>query len=258
MAIPVVDDHWINQSEFLPNSIPYIVLTSTVSLFLSSAGKTVQIVSLLAALFHKTGTGLDLLQIQHRRKVAAARSVEITSEKDAALLAGRVWKESTAGNAVEAGLSQWAPVLIVVPPSIIQNWVHDFSIWGHFSIAVYQGSQSGREKALESIRLGVAEVMICAKSLFTQPSAFSDLYQIKWKLIIVDEFHQFKNKKGVMAEHLRCIRDEHSALVVGLTGTLMQNSHDELWNLIDLVAKNYLGTWEEFEQDISIPIKLAR
>jgi SNF2 family DNA or RNA helicase len=190
--------------------------------FLSIAGKTVQIISLLSALFHKTGTGLDLQRIQRRQRAAAARAVREQREKEMALLAGRVWKESEAGD-FDPDLAQWAPVLIVVPPSIIQNWTHDFDMWGHFSIAVYEGT--GRTRALESIQRGVAEVLICPKSLFMQDSDFRKLSAVPFKIIIVDEFHLFKNKKGKMAMHLRSIRDEQSALVVGLTGTVMQNRY---------------------------------
>lgn len=210
-------------SKFLSCSNINSVLTSSTSLSLSIVGKTVQIISLLSALFHKTGTGLDLQRIQRRQKAAAARAVGVAREKETALLEGRVWKESRAGDSVDPDLAQWAPVLIVVPVSIIQNWTNDFDMWGHFSIAVYHGT--GRVRALESIQRGVAEVLICAKSLFTLPSDFQAISTVPFKLIIVDEFHQSKNKDKLMASHLRSIRDEQSALVVGLTGTVMQNRY---------------------------------
>jgi hypothetical protein len=35
-------------------------------------------------------------------------------------------------------------------------------------------------------------------------------------------------------------------------------SHDELWNLVDIVAKDHLGSWEEFDYEMSKPIMLAR
>jgi SNF2 family DNA or RNA helicase len=43
-----------------------------------------------------------------------------------------------------------------------------------------------------------------------------------------------------------------------MTGTLMQNDHTELWNLIDLVETGYLGDWEDFKHRTAIPIKIAR
>jgi SNF2 family DNA or RNA helicase len=46
--------------------------------------------------------------------------------------------------------------------------------------------------------------------------------------------------------------------VIGMTGTLMQNDHSELWNLVDLVETDYLGTYQDFNNRVSIPIKIAR
>ena len=50
----------------------------------------------------------------------------------------------------------------------------------------------------------------------------------------------------------------HNCRVLGLTGTLMQNQHEELWNLIDLVETDFLGTWKEFEHEVARPLKIGR
>ena len=50
----------------------------------------------------------------------------------------------------------------------------------------------------------------------------------------------------------------HRNLVVGMTGTLMQNNHAELWNLIDLVETDYLGDWNSFKIHYEQPIKHGR
>lgn len=50
----------------------------------------------------------------------------------------------------------------------------------------------------------------------------------------------------------------HRNLVVGMTGTLMQNNHAELWNLIDLVETDYLGDWKSFQMHYELPLKHGR
>ena len=147
-------------------------------------GKTVQIISLLAALLGKTGTGKDLIDIQQRRRAVAIRADQVDAERERALLEGRVWTESVPENL----LSPWAPVLIIVPPSIVQNWRTDFETWGHFSIVCYESSQ--RERAVEAIKHGAAEVMVCKKSLFMQEVDIKMLSKIHWRVIVVDEIHQ--------------------------------------------------------------------
>jgi SNF2 family DNA or RNA helicase len=67
-----------------------------------------------------------------------------------------------------------------------------------------------------------------------------------------------QNKDGWLSTHLRKLKSDHRSLVLGMTGTLMQNDHNELWNLIDLVETGYLGTWEQFKSEVSIPIKIGR
>jgi SNF2 family DNA or RNA helicase len=61
-----------------------------------------------------------------------------------------------------------------------------------------------------------------------------------------------------LSEHLRELKAKHRSLVLGMTGTLMQNDHKELWNLIDLVETDYLGSWEEFNGDTAHAIKHGR
>ena len=67
-----------------------------------------------------------------------------------------------------------------------------------------------------------------------------------------------QNKDGFLSEHLRKLKSDHRSLVIGMTGTLMQNDHDELWNLVDLIETGYLGSWDEFKYEISVPIKIGR
>jgi SNF2 family DNA or RNA helicase len=54
------------------------------------------------------------------------------------------------------------------------------------------------------------------------------------------------------------LKSSHRSLVLGMTGTLMQNDHKELWNLIDLIETDYIGSWDEFKNEVANPIKVAR
>jgi len=85
----------------------------------------------------------------------------------------------------------------------------------------------------------------------------------KWcigKLIIVDEYHEFKNKNSKGWESLNSLKIAcgRRCSVIGLTGTAMQNDHQELWNLVHLCQPGLLGEWKDFRNNTVRTLKLAR
>lgn len=79
-----------------------------------------------------------------------------------------------------------------------------------------------REKAIEDIVQGSNFILIAGKTLLTRESDFSNLLGASWKLIFVDEYHEFKNSKSQSFKCLEQIRDDMNCPIVGMTGTLMQ------------------------------------
>jgi SNF2 family DNA or RNA helicase len=76
--------------------------------------------------------------------------------------------------------------------------------------------------------------------------------------------HIFKNEKARLSRHFRELRKEverrtdgAEMVVVGLTGTLMQNNHKEFWNVAHLVRPDLLGSWSAFQTRFADPIKRA-
>lgn len=142
---------------------------------------------MLAALLKKTGTGKDRTQLRRRRRLVL-REVEAKQRaRERALLEGRILNASNA-NEIERG--EFVPILIIVPPSVMENWLNEAGTWGHFGVAKYHGAS--RSLALERIRNGSDEILVCGKSLFNQPDDVTAIKTIAWKLIVVDEFHQYK------------------------------------------------------------------
>jgi len=154
-------------------------------------------------------------------------------------------------------LPEWSPILIIAPNSVISHWMKDLKTWGHFSAVSYQGK--GRDGALESVNNGLAEIMVAGHSMIGRVQDANKLIESKpFKLVIVDELHKAKNEKTVAAKSLRKLRDEHNCVIIGLTGTVMQNRHKELWNAVDVVAPGYFGSIDDFEEDYGQAISLSR
>lgn len=213
-------------------------------------------ISLIAALLKKTGTGLDLLEInQHCNKVKKTLQAREES-KHQALLTGFGIKND-ADDALETiETPRFTPILIIVPSSVVDNWQNEFKTWGHFNVGVYAGSN--REKALDRIKDGLDFILITGKSLFTRAGDYDELAQVEWKVVIVDEYHEFKNGKSQSFKRLEDLRNNCGCPIVGMTGTLMQNKHEELFFLIDLVRPGLIGSKEAFRNEISRPITYAR
>lgn len=191
-------------------------------------GKTVQVIGLLAAMLRKTGTGQDQIDARLRRSRAQRLLAKRDLLQEQALIRGDFAAPVTTEQVGCANApAKWAPVLIVMPPSIMQNWVRDIKIWTHLSIATYHGPL--RTSALNQIKSGDCEILLCANSMFSQDAGFADILTIPWKIVVIDEFHMHKNEKGRSAINLRCLRSQNECVILGLTGTLMQNNHKELW-----------------------------
>jgi SNF2 family DNA or RNA helicase len=207
-------------------------------------------------LFDKTGTGKDLENIKERNRLVRDRIVALRKLRDEALQRGEVVDDHDHGWLKSLGLSPWHPVMIVVPTSIVVSWKKSFDLFTHFSVETY--ASETKEGNINSMKYGRCDVLIVPKSLFASEVHFLMLNQLEWKLIIIDEFHNYKGQHTHISDHLRNLKDQHGPLVVGLTGTLMQNNHKELWNLCDLVETNYLGSWEDFKRNVDRAISLGR
>ncbi|CAN6706632.1 unnamed protein product [Malus baccata var. baccata] len=175
-------------------------------------GKTIQTIAFLAAVFGKDGDCIDSTVLKKCQ----------TAER--------------------------APVLIVCPTSVIHNWENEFSKWSNFSVAVYHGAN----RDLIYDKLGSHEVEILITSFDTYRICGSQLSEVDWEIVIVDEAHRLKNEKSKL--YIACL--EFKTLKrIGLTGTIMQNKIMELFNLFDWVAPGSLGTREHFREFYDEPLK---
>lgn len=193
-------------------------LTTALSIFV---GKTVQVLSLLSALLEKTGTYHDAKVLRTRRKLADEWTSAQELAKTRALEQGVIYEESQVP--VPQHLPAWAPVLILAPSSILDNWRTDSKTWGYFQMSIYEGRDS--YGGLMQVRTGASEILLVSHKLFEMEAHFAELRELAWKLVIVDEHHKLKNPKAKMTMNLKELRDTHKVPVVGLTGTVMQNNH---------------------------------
>ena len=186
-------------------------------------GKTVQVISLLAALQQKSGTMKDLQVIKERQTKAEAEIDKQRLASDEALLKGKLLHDDT-----QICLNQrpFAPVLIIAPPSVMASWDEHFQQWGHFSVASFGND---RLLSINRIKLGTHDILLYPNSLIVSRSdCFPLLFDVEWKLVVIDEFHSFKNDRNKSYQQLCELRNHCKCPILGLTGTVMQNNY-KVW-----------------------------
>ena len=126
-------------------------------------GKTIQVISLLAALLEKEGNGLDEEELRQRRRTSDMYCAAFDKEAEKAFFAGELWTRSLFEEVGKKVLPKMGPILVMAPSSVVKNWQDDLERWGHFGVAMYEAGngRNKREQALEQIMRGTAEVLLC-------------------------------------------------------------------------------------------------
>ena len=181
-------------------------------------GKTVQVIAFLTAAFGKTGDERDLKRMRKKRR---------------------------------AGTGWYPRVLIVCPGTLIENWKAELRRWGWWHVDVYHGDT--KEGAIQSAKAGRIEIMITTYTTYRINKSAINLVQ--WDCVVADECHIIKGRKSETTEAM----NEVNALCrIGLTGTAIQNSYDELWTLLNWTNPGKFGPISTWKSTISEPLKMGQ
>lgn len=116
-------------------------------------------------------------------------------------------------------------VLIVVPKSLLTNWKREFEKFSSsYRVGIYHGNKR------RELDFGRYDIVIT-----TYNTAFLDkeyLNQKVFTIVVLDEIQTVKNYKSITSQAIKEIRAE---MKIGLSGTPMENSISELWNVVDIV-----------------------
>lgn len=181
-------------------------------------GKTVQVIAFLTAAFGKTGDERDLKRMRKKRR---------------------------------AGTGWYPRVLIVCPGTLIENWKAELRRWGWWHVDVYHGDT--KEGAIQSAKAGRIEIMITTYTTYRMNKSAINL--VEWDCVVADECHIIKGRKSETTEAM----NEVNALCrIGLTGTAIQNSYDELWTLLNWTNPGKFGPISTWKSSISEPLKMGQ
>lgn len=183
------------------------------------------------------------------------------------------------------------PVLLVVPATVMNQWVNEFhSWWPAMRVVILHSIGSGMTAAGAAKTLDVLDsdleelldaegdapipgsaraLLQMAKTLVDRVVAeghvlvttyvglrvyLNQLLSRQWGYAVLDEGHKIRNPNSAIS--LTCKRIKtHNRLI--LSGTPIQNNLTELWSLFDFVFPGRLGTLPVFEQQFAVPINMG-
>ncbi|KAL8690307.1 MAG: hypothetical protein Q9224_004436, partial [Gallowayella concinna] len=181
-------------------------------------GKTVQVIAFLTAAFGKTGDERDKKRMRKMRRAGAA----------------------------------WYPrVLIICPGTLIENWKAELRRWGWWHVDTFHADT--KESAINAATSGRLEIMITTYTTYRLNK--SEINMIEWDCVIADECHQIKGRRS---ETTQAMNEVNALCRIGLTGTAIQNSYDELWTLLNWTNPGKFGPITTWKTSISDPLKMGQ
>ncbi|TPP63817.1 Chromodomain-helicase-DNA-binding protein 1 [Fasciola gigantica] len=134
--------------------------------------------------------------------------------------------------------------LIVTPLSVIQNWKTELERFApRIRYTQYLGDQTTRAEHRAAFSLEHTTVILTSFETALNDEEF--LGKHRWDILVVDEGHRLKNSESLL---YGALEDICRGLRFILSGTPVQNSLVELYNLLHFVAPKYfpMNTRSEF------------
>jgi SNF2 family DNA or RNA helicase len=131
-------------------------------------------------------------------------------------------------------------ILIVVPNSLIANWLNEFT---KFTNGINPHVHWGPERIGFASELKKYQVIITTYS--TVVNDLSLLKKVFFDILVCDEASLLKNPDS---QRTLAISKLSIGTIIEITGTPFENSMRDLWSLSNLVENNFLGDREMFER----------
>ena len=128
-------------------------------------------------------------------------------------------------------INRTKPSLIVVPKSVVGNWINEFKKFApNVDCREYNGSR------MEN----------CVVYVTTYGRIMNDesLCNYSYNIIVLDEAQQIKNHRTIAYERLMMMESDNR---IAMTGTPIENSMVDLWSIMNFVQPGLLGKYKEFK-----------
>ena len=142
------------------------------------------------------------------------------------------------------------PHLVVVPKSVVGNWIREIKKWCPAIKAIRMlGNKMDRARIMKKEfppdpTTGKRKFDVLVTSYEGILKEKSNLSQVKWQYLIIDEAHRIKNENSSLSKVVRVMSSNFRILI---TGTPLQNNLHELWALLNFLLPEIFGDAAQFD-----------
>ncbi len=156
-------------------------------------------------------------------------------------------------NEAEAAGTVTGPTLIVVPMSIVGNWMREAAKFAPgLKVMIHHGVD--RKTGDEFIEAALStDLIITTYALANRDRDLLD--RVPWARLVLDEAQNIKNPS---AKQSQAVRSLEAPRRIALTGTPLENRLSELWSIMDFCNPGFLGSAGEFRRSFGVPIERHR
>ena len=148
----------------------------------------------------------------------------------------------------EYGLRQLVQcVLVVTPPALVEQWREELA--SKFNLPDFVTSADAEFRALGPGAWAKFPRVIASLATARRAEHRAQIEGLLYDLVIVDEAHHLKNRASVSWKFVNSLQKKYLLL---LTATPVENSLDELYNLITLLKPGQLKTPREFQRQFVV------
>ena len=168
---------------------------------------------------------------------------------------GLLCDEVGLGKTIEAGvvlkeylLRQMARrVLIITPPGLVEQWREELA--RKFGLGDFVTSYDPSFRELGAQAWAAFPRVIASLATARRPEHRQAIGDLMYDLVIVDEAHHLKKRTSVSWKFVNALQKKYILL---LTATPVENSLDELYNLITILKPGQLATPREFQRQFVV------
>ncbi|MGN6729427.1 MAG: DEAD/DEAH box helicase, partial [Rhodanobacteraceae bacterium] len=142
------------------------------------------------------------------------------------------------------------PALIVVPTSLIPNWLAEIA---RFAPSLRALALHGPQRSGDFSQIATQDIILTSYALL--PRDVVTLRKQPFSLIVFDEAQQVKNPRTQARRAALTLR---APRCICLTGTPLENHLGELWSQVDLAVPGLLGDEGAFRRHYRVPIEKQR